>query len=122
MLRKPTLKTHDGIFPKQSGLALPKVVRGLCEGFSVAVYLFASEITLHLRDYKNCVEKGCIFFEKGQVLIYMVVHLCVFVNRVHLSVYVCVIRMIMCVQSRCRFCTIRFRQQHLVQKDGHTGV
>lgn len=29
VLRKLTWKTHDGIFPKQSSLALPKVIRGL---------------------------------------------------------------------------------------------
>lgn len=60
-----------GFFSKQSGLALPKVIRGLCEGFSVAVYLFASEITLHLK-------KGCIFFLKRTgAYLHAFVHLCV---------------------------------------------
>lgn len=103
VLRKLTWRTHDGIFPKQSGLALPKVIRGLCEGFSVAVHLFASEITIHLRDLNNCVGGKSVYSFLIRTGAYL-------------------IRMIMCVQSRCRFCTLRFRQQHLVQKDGQTGV
>lgn len=50
VLKKLTWRTHDGIFPKQSGLVLPKVIRRLCEGACVAVYLFALEITLRVRD------------------------------------------------------------------------
>lgn len=45
VLRKLTWRTHEGIFTKKIGLALSKVIRGLCEEACVAVYLFALEIT-----------------------------------------------------------------------------
>ncbi len=72
-----------GFFPKQSGLALPKVIRGLCEGFSVAVYLFASEITLHLRDWKNCEKRLYIFWKRTGAYLHAFVHLCVWVVSVY---------------------------------------
>lgn len=61
VLRKLTLKTHDGIFPKQSGLVLPKVIRRLCEGACMVVYLFALEITFTCETLKKLLRKKIVY-------------------------------------------------------------
>jgi len=56
VLRKLTWRTHDGIFTEQRGLALSKVIRGLCEEGCVLVC------------FRYCITCECELWEKVCIL------------------------------------------------------